>query len=108
MYNDAGVSIDAWKQLSPNMSDEEFGYIFNVAEALGCTHTTLELSTDAVQLKRIGDFAVKQKKNKWTMPASVELEYDIPEGSDAVREVRTCVDYCRRALGAPASSAAAR
>ena len=27
----------------PNMSDEEFEYIFDVAEALGCTHTTLEL-----------------------------------------------------------------
>ena len=46
MYNDAGVTIYAWKQLSPNMSDEEFEYIFNVAEALGCTHTTLELPTD--------------------------------------------------------------
>ena len=43
MYNDAGVTIYAWKQLSPNMSDEEFEYVFNVAEALGCTHTTLEL-----------------------------------------------------------------
>ena len=63
MYNDAGVSIYAWKQLSPNMSDEEFEYIFNVAEALGCTHTTLELPTDeaAAQLKRIGDFAMKKK-----------------------------------------------
>jgi len=48
------------------------------------------------------------KKNKWSIPATVELEYDIPEGSDAVREVRKCVDYCRRALGAPAASAAAR
>ena len=46
MYNDAGVTIYAWKQLSASMSDEEFEYIFNVAEALGCTHTTLELLTD--------------------------------------------------------------
>ena len=61
MYNDAGVTIYAWKQLSPNMSDEEFEYIFNVAEALGCTHTTLELPTDEAQLKRIGDFAMKKK-----------------------------------------------
>jgi len=61
MYNDAGVSIYAWKQLSPSMSDEEFEYIFNVAEALGCTHTTLELPADAAQLKRIGDFALKKK-----------------------------------------------
>jgi sugar phosphate isomerase/epimerase len=191
MYNDAGVTIYAWKQLNPNMSDEEFEYIFNVAEALGCTHTTLELPTDAAQLKRIGDFAMKKKiyaayhthtqgsmtafdqafsiskgnmanvdfghwvaagnvggtpmqflekhhdrissfhlkdrttpkncalnlawgtgetpikeilqlvkKNKWKIPASIELEYNVPEGSDAVKEVRTCVEYCRNALTA--------
>jgi sugar phosphate isomerase/epimerase len=189
MYNDAGVSIYAWKQLSPNMSDEEFEYIFNVAEALGCTHTTLELPTDDAQLKRIGDFAMKKKiyaayhthaqggmqifdrafalskgnmanvdlghwtaggnvggtpmdfltkfhdrtssfhlkdrttpehcalnlpwgtgetpikeilqlvkKNKWKIPASVEMEYAVPEGSDPVKEVRKCVEYCRAAL----------
>ena len=38
------------------------------------------------------------EKNKWTMPGSIELEYDIPEGSDAVKEVATCLDFCRRAL----------
>ena len=38
------------------------------------------------------------KKNKWKMPASIELEYAIPEGSDAVQEVRKCLDYCRSAL----------
>src|SRR5262245_13601711 len=61
MYNDAGVTIYAWKALNPNMSEEEFEYVFNVAEALGCTHTTLELPTDAAQLKRIGAFAEKRK-----------------------------------------------
>jgi sugar phosphate isomerase/epimerase len=189
MYNDAGVTIYAWKQLNPNMSDEEVEYIFSVAEALGCTHTTVELPTDAAQLKRIGDFAMKKKiyaayhthaqgnmtafdqafalskgnmanvdfghwvaagnvggtpmqflekhydrissvhlkdrttpqncalnlpwgkgetpikailqmvkKNKWKIPASIELEYAIPDGSDAVKEVRKCVEYCRAAL----------
>jgi hypothetical protein len=27
------------------------------------------------------------KKNKWTMPATIELEYEVPQGSDAVKEV---------------------
>ena len=199
MYNDAGVTIYAWKQLSPNMSDEEFEYIFNVAEALGCTHTTLELPTDPAQLKRIGDFAMKKKiyaayhthlqgsmtafdqafalskgnmanidfghyvaagnvggstmqflekyhdriasfhlkdrttpehcalnlpwgtgetpikeilqlvkKNKWKIPATIELEYNVPEGSDAVKEVRNCLDFCKRALGAAQTTTAAR
>ena len=189
MYNDAGVSIYAFKLLSPNMSDEEFEYVFNVSEALGCTHTTLELPTDEAQLKRIGDFAVKRKiyaayhthtqgsmtafdrafalspgnmanvdlghyvaagnvggtpieflekhharissihlkdrkskenggdnvpwgtgdtpikeilqtmkKRQWKFPASVELEYRIPEGSNAVAETRKCVEYCASAL----------
>ena len=192
MYNDAGVTIYAWKQISPAMSDEEYEYIFNVAEALGCTHTTLELPTgenaDAI-VKRLGDFAAKKKiyaayhthlqgsmtafdkafalskgnmanvdighwvaagniggtpmqflqkyhdrissfhvkdrttpehcalnlpfgkgetpikevlqlvkKNKWTMPASIEMDYQVPEGSDPVAEVRKCVEYCRAAL----------
>jgi sugar phosphate isomerase/epimerase len=199
MYNDAGVTIYAWKQLNPNMSDEEFEYIFNVAEALGCTHTTLELPTNEAQLKRVGDFAMKKKiyaayhthaqgsmtafdrafalskgnmanvdfghyvaagnvggtpmqflekfhdriasfhlkdrtkpehcalnlpwgtgetpikeilqlvkKNKWRIPASIELEYNIPEGSDAVKEVRKCLDYCRRALGAESTVSSGR
>jgi sugar phosphate isomerase/epimerase len=38
------------------------------------------------------------KKNKYKFPATVELEYDIPEGSDAVKEVSKCVEYCRKAL----------
>jgi sugar phosphate isomerase/epimerase len=189
MYNDAGVTIYATKMLNASMSDEEFEYVFNVAEALGANHTTLELLTDDAQLKRVGDFAMKKKiyaayhthaqgnmtafdkafalskgnkanvdfghwvaagnvggtpmqflekyhdhissfhlkdrttpehcslniawgtgetpikeilqlvkKNKWNIPASIELEYNIPEGSDAVKEVKKCVEYCRAAL----------
>jgi sugar phosphate isomerase/epimerase len=202
LYNDAGVTIYAWKQLNPNMSDEEFEYIFNVAEALGCTHTTLELPSGenaAAQLKRIGDFAMKKKiyaayhthtqgsmtafdqafsiskgnmanvdfghwvaagnvggtpmqflqkyhdrissfhlkdrttpehcslnlawgtgetpikdilqmvsKNKWKISASIELEYQIPEGSDAVKETKKCVDYCRAALTGSSPTSASR
>jgi len=187
MYNDAGVSIYAWKVLTPEMSDEEFEYVFDVAEALGCTHTTLELPTDGAQLKRIGQFAEKRKiyaayhthtqatmtsfdeafalskanmsnidlghyvagtgespipflrkyhdriasvhlkdrttpahgaknlpwgtgdtplkdilqvmkREKYAFPASIELEYDVPPTSDAVKEVARCLAFCRQAL----------
>ena len=54
MFNDAGVTIYAWKQLDPNMTDEEIEYMFGVAEALGNTHVTLELVEDAAQLRRLG------------------------------------------------------
>ena len=38
------------------------------------------------------------EKNKWTLPGSIELEYDVPEGSDPVKEVAKCLEFCRRAL----------
>lgn len=38
------------------------------------------------------------KKNKYKFPATIELEYRIPEGSDAITEVQKCVEYCRKAL----------
>ena len=39
------------------------------------------------------------KKNKYKFPASVELEYQVPEASNAVIEVKKCVEYCRKILG---------
>ena len=38
------------------------------------------------------------KKEKYTFPASIEMEYQVPEGSDAVKEVGKCLDFCRAAL----------
>ncbi len=38
------------------------------------------------------------KKEKWTFPADIELEYKVPEGSDAVAEVAKCVQFCKEAL----------
>ena len=62
MYNDAGVDIYAFKlEPNPNMSDEEYEYIFHVADTLGANHVTLELSNNAAFTKRVGDFAAKKK-----------------------------------------------
>ena len=38
------------------------------------------------------------RQERWTFPADIELEYKIPEGSNAVAEVAKCVQYCREAL----------
>ncbi len=195
MYEDAGVKIYAFK-LPPTleMSDDEYAYIWNVAETLGANHVTMELPTDDALLKRVADYAAKRKlriafhthgqggasgfdrvlsaspytalnfdvghyygvngqspvplvekyhgriaslhlkdrkgpaapdpsgrgggpnmpwghgetpltdvlqlmkKNKYRFPASIEYEYQTPEGSDVIAEVRKCVDYCKRAL----------
>jgi hypothetical protein len=38
------------------------------------------------------------KKNKLTFPADIELEYKVPDGSDAIQEVTKCVQFCKQAL----------
>ena len=37
-------------------------------------------------------------KNRWAIPATIEQEYTIPQDSDAVKEVRKCLEFCRAAL----------
>ncbi len=38
------------------------------------------------------------KRKGYTFSADIELEYEVPEGSDAVTEVKNCVEFCRNAL----------
>ena len=47
-------------------------------------------------------------KNKWKIPASIELEYQVPEGSDAVKETKKCVEFCRAALNGSSPTSASR
>jgi hypothetical protein len=47
LYNDAGVTIYAVKNLSLNASDEDLEYQLTVAKTLGATHVTAELPGDA-------------------------------------------------------------
>ena len=62
MYNDAGVQIYAFK-LPPTlaMSDQEYDYIWNVAETLGASHITMELPTEDALLQRVAEYAAKRK-----------------------------------------------
>jgi sugar phosphate isomerase/epimerase len=188
LYKDAGVSIYAYKPsaLGKNNSDAEVDYAFRAARALGASHATVELPTEAAQTKRLGDIAARNKvhvgyhghlqqtftawdealsqskynalnfdmghyvaagfdpiplieskhahimsmhtkdrkskangganvpwgqgdtpitevlqlmrKNKYKFPATIELEYEVPAGSDAVKETAKCVEYARKAL----------
>ena len=52
-----------------------------------------------------GDTPLKEiltllKEKKYKIPASIELEYAIPAGSDAVKETQKCLAYAKNALGA--------
>jgi sugar phosphate isomerase/epimerase len=42
------------------------------------------------------------RDQQYAFPASIELEYAVPAGSDAVREVVRCLEFCRKALTASA------
>ena len=62
LYNDAGVNIYAFKLgLTQAMSDDEYAYTFNVAEALGANHLTMELPQDPALTKRVGEYAAKRR-----------------------------------------------
>jgi hypothetical protein len=46
----------------------------------------------------IADILLLLKKEKWPIHVDLELEYSIPEGSDAAKEVKKCIDYMRNIL----------
>lgn len=187
MYNEAGVTIYALKNVGGGQSDAELDYRLEMAKTLGATHDTLELPTDNAVLERLGSFGVKHgikigyhthtqarlnsfdealklspanalnvdtghywagngssaipllkrfpdrvasihmkdrtgpdkgeqnlmwgtgdtdiiailrtiRDEKWTFPASAELEYTVPQGSNAVVEVARCRGYAAMAL----------
>ncbi len=38
------------------------------------------------------------RDNKWPIQATIEFEYKIPEGSDRMKELAKCIQYCREKL----------
>ena len=46
----------------------------------------------------IADMLKLIQKNKWPIHCDIELEYNIPAGSDAEKEVIKCVEFCKKIL----------
>lgn len=51
----------------------------------------------------LGDTPIKEilallKEKKYAIPATIELEYDIPAGSDAVKETKKCLLFAEKSL----------
>jgi len=44
---------------------------------------------------RLGQVMLKEK---YGIPANIEMEYEVPPGSDRVAEVKKCLAYCKEAL----------
>ncbi len=52
-----------------------------------------------------GDTPIKEiltllKEKKYKIPATIELEYNVPSDSDPVKETRNCLNFAKSALGA--------
>ncbi len=50
-----------------------------------------------------GDTPIKEvlrlmKKEKYKFQATIEFEYPVPEGSDTLKEIAKCVEYCKNCL----------
>ena len=64
--------------------------------------TTKEHGTGNLEWGK-GDTPIKEiltlmKTKKYKFPATCELEYDIPEGSNAVKEVAKCIEFAKKIL----------
>jgi sugar phosphate isomerase/epimerase len=46
----------------------------------------------------VADILLLIKKEKWPINVDLELEYKIPEGSDAAKEVTKCIEYMKNIL----------
>jgi hypothetical protein len=78
MYNDAGVSIYAFK-LPPtmNMSDHEYDYIWNVGETLGANHITMRCCNGSGSTRRSANCgSLSTRTARAATPASTRRSAD--------------------------------
>jgi sugar phosphate isomerase/epimerase len=47
----------------------------------------------------IADALKMMRDYKYSFPATIELEYKVPEGSNPIDEVKKCLEFCKSALG---------
>ncbi|HPB13366.1 MAG: sugar phosphate isomerase/epimerase [Bacteroidales bacterium] len=118
---DPGFSFDKYLGYSPaNMLNLDAGHYYgatglhpndviikyhdrmrsiHIKDKTGPKHATPNANKEFGQGETpIADVLLLLKKEKWPIRVDVELEYRIPEGSDAAKEVKKCIDYMRNIL----------
>ena len=118
---DAGFSFDKYLAYSPaNMLNLDAGHYYgatglhpgdviakyhgrmrsiHIKDKTGPKHATPNANRPFGQGDTpIADILLLLKKEKWPIEVDVELEYAIPEGSDAAKETKKCIDYMRNIL----------
>lgn len=118
---DAGFSFDKYLAYSPaNMLNLDAGHYYgatglhpgdviakyhsrmrsiHIKDKTGPRHATPNANKPFGQGETpIADVLLLLKKEKWPIEVDVELEYPIPEGSDAAKETKKCIDYMRNIL----------
>jgi sugar phosphate isomerase/epimerase len=89
--NPGGTPLDFLNKFHSRISS------FHIKDRTTVAHCALNLpwGTGEMPIKEILQTVAK---NKWTMPATIEVEYSIPQDSDAVKEVAKCLGYARQCL----------
>jgi sugar phosphate isomerase/epimerase len=118
---DAGFSFDKYIAYSPaNMINVDAGHYFgatglhpneviikyhermrsiHIKDKTGPRHATPNANKPFGQGETpIADILLLLKKEKWPISVDVEMEYDVPEGSDPAKETKKCIDYMRNIL----------
>jgi hypothetical protein len=118
---DAGFSFDKYLAYSPaNLLNLDAGHYYgatglhpndvivkyhdrmrsiHIKDKTGPKHATPNTNKPFGQGETpIADILQLLKKETWPISVDVELEYPIPEGSDAAKETKKCIDYMRNIL----------
>ena len=119
---DPGFSYDKYLEYSPaNMLNLDVGHYFgatglhpndviikyhdrmrsiHIKDKTGPKHATPNANKPFGEGETpVADVLLLLKKEKWPIRVDLELEYRIPEGSDAAKEVKKSIDYMRNILG---------
>jgi sugar phosphate isomerase/epimerase len=86
-YHDRIASLHLKDRKGPNSAAEKKG--------LGGGGPNMPWGQGETPLKEVLQL---MKRNKYKFPGSIEYEYDTPEGSDVLTEMKKCVQFCRNAL----------
>ncbi len=86
----------------PNEIIEKYHHLIpdiHIKDKTGPNHATPNMNKPFGQGETpIADVLLLIKKNKYPINCDLELEYDIPAGSDPVKEVTKCIEYMKNIL----------
>ena len=100
-YN--GINLDIGHFVAAN-NTSPIAFLKKYADRVTHVHLTdRKRNNGAFTVWGEGDAPIREtlalmKRERYPFPGIIECEYPLPEGSDGMREIAKCVEFCRRAL----------